>query len=210
MEDVSEKRMKGTTTIGLLCSDGVVLAADKRATMGYFIANKEVDKIFMIDDHLAVTIAGSVGDAQTIIRLIRAEAQLYKFEKGKPMPVKGAATLLSNVLNRYKLFPFLVQLLVGGVDDMPRIYNLDPIGGMTEEKFVSTGSGSPMAYGYLEEAFVEGRPIKENLRLALKALSVAIKRDCASGDGVDLVSVSREGFRKYTKEEIKKLMESKR
>lgn len=210
MEDGSGKRMKGTTTIGILCSDGVVFAADKRATMGYFIANKEVEKIFRIDDHLAVTIAGSVGDAQTIIRLIKAEAQLYKFEKRKPMPVKGATTLLANLLNRYKLFPFLVQLLVGGVDEKPRIYNLDPIGGMTSEKFVSTGSGSPIAYGYLEEAYVEGKPIKENLKLALKALSVAVKRDCASGDGVDLVSVSRDGFKRYAKEEIKKLMESKR
>jgi proteasome beta subunit len=201
---------KGTTTVGLICSDGVVFAADKRASMGYFIANKDTQKVFQIDDKLVMTIAGMVADAQALVRLMKAEAQLYKLQNGKNISVQAATTLLANIMYQYKMFPFYVQLLMGGYDGKARIYNLDPLGGVTEEKFVSTGSGSPMVYGLLEEAFREERPIKENLRLALKCISVATKRDCASGDSVDLVSVhATHGFKQYSTEEIKKLTESK-
>ncbi len=199
--------LKGTTTVGMVCSDGVVFAADKRATMGYLIANKEVEKIAKIDDRMAVTIAGSVADAQALVRIMRAEIQLYKLKKGKQMTVNSASSLLSNLMYQYKYFPFYVQILIGGVDDEPRIFNLDPLGGLTEETFVSTGSGSPMAYGLLEDSYAAGKPIKENLGIALRAITVAMKRDCASGEGIDLVSITKAGFRKYKKDEIKKMLE---
>ncbi len=201
---------KGTTTVGLICSDGVVFAADRRASMGYFIASREAKKVFQIDDHLAITVAGMVGDAQALARLMKAEAQLYKLQKGKPIGVESACTLLANLMNQYKWMPFLVQIIIGGVDEKPRIFTLDPAGGVTEEKFVSTGSGSPMVYGLLEEAFKEGRPIKENLKLATRCVATAMKRDCASGDGIDLVSISKQGgFKQYSDEEIKKIMDDK-
>ncbi|MEM4389336.1 MAG: archaeal proteasome endopeptidase complex subunit beta [Candidatus Micrarchaeia archaeon] len=199
---------KGTTTVGLICSDGIVFAADRRASMGYFIANRETPKIFQIDERLAMTVAGMVADAQTLVRVMRAEAALYRLQNGKPMSVQAATTLLANILFQYKLFPFYVQLLMGGYDDKPRIFNLDPLGGVTEEKFVATGSGSPIVYGLLEEAYREDRPIKDNLRLAVKCISVATKRDCATGDGLDLVAVhATQGFKQYAQEEIRKLME---
>ncbi|VVC71805.1 Proteasome subunit beta [uncultured archaeon] len=203
------KKLKGTTTVGIVCSDGVVLAADKRATMGYFIANKETQKIFEIDRHLGMTVAGGVGDAQMLARLLEAEANLYKLDKKKPIPVKAATTLLANILNQYRFAPFYVQLLVGGVDDKPRIYNLDAVGGVTDEKFVSTGSGSLTAYGYLEDHFREGRPVKENLRVAAKAVSIAIKRDAGTGEGVDLVAITKAGFKRFTKEEVLDILEEK-
>ena len=210
MEDAREvKKLKGTTTVGLICSDGVVFAADKRATMGYFIANKDTQKIFEIDAHLGMTVAGAVGDAQALVRLMQAEAQLYKLDKGKPMPVKAATTLLANLMNQYKFMPFYVQLLVGGVDAESRIYNLDPVGGVTEEKFVSTGSGSLTAYGYLEDSFKENKPVKDNLRVAAKAIQIAIRRDAGTGDAIDLVSITKDGFRRYTKEDVKKLLEAR-
>lgn len=210
MEDAREvKKLKGTTTVGLICSDGIVFAADKRATMGYFIANKDTQKIFEIDSHLGMTVAGAVGDAQALVRLMQAEAQLYKLDKGKPMPVKAASTLLANLMNQYKFMPFYVQLLVGGVDGESRIYNLDPVGGVTEEKFVSTGSGSLTAYGYLEDTFREGKPVKDNLRVAAKAIQIAIRRDAGTGDAIDLVSITKDGFRRYTKDDVKKLLEAK-
>ncbi|QLJ52942.1 MAG: Proteasome subunit beta, archaeal [Candidatus Fermentimicrarchaeum limneticum] len=203
------KTLKGTTTVGLVCSDGVLLAADKRATMGYFIANREVEKIFQIDDVLALTVAGSVGDAQTLVRYMKYEAQLYKMNYGKPMSVSAATTLLSNILAQYKFAPFYVQILVGGFDGKPRIFNLDPVGGVTEEKFVSTGSGSPVAYGLLEDAFRDDKSIKDNLKIALRALSAAMKRDVGTGDGIDLVSITPEEFKRYDKDTIKKLLETK-
>jgi proteasome beta subunit len=203
------KTLKGTTTVGLVCSDGIVLAADKRATMGYFIANREVDKIFQIDDTLGVTVAGGVGDAQTLVRYMKFEAQLYKMNYAKPISVSAATTLLSNILAQYKFAPFLVQILVAGVDDKPRIFNLDPVGGVTEEKFVSTGSGSPVAYGLLEDAYKEDGSIKDNLKVALKALSVAMKRDVGTGDGIDVVTITTGDFKRYDKDTIKKILETK-
>jgi proteasome beta subunit len=207
MEEV--KTLKGTTTVGLVCSDGIILAADKRATMGYFIANREVDKIFQIDDTLGVTVAGGVGDAQSLVRYLKFEAQLYKMNYGKSMSVSAATTLLSNILSQYKFVPFLVQILVGGFDDKPRIFNLDPVGGVTEEKFVSTGSGSPVAYGLMEDTFKEDKPIKDNLKIALRALAVAMKRDAGTGDTIDLVTITPDEFKRYDKETLKKLLETK-
>jgi len=203
------KTLKGTTTIGLVCSDGVIFAADKRATMGYFIANRDVEKIFQIDDTLGVTVAGGVGDAQALVRYLKYEAQLYKMNYAKPMSVGAATTLLSNILSQYKFAPFLVQILVGGIDDEPRIFNLDPVGGVTAEKFVSTGSGSPVAYGLLEDSYKENGSIKDNLRVALKALSVAMKRDAGTGDGIDVVTISSGEFKRFDKDSIKKILETK-
>ncbi|MFH1200420.1 MAG: proteasome subunit beta, partial [Candidatus Micrarchaeota archaeon] len=147
------KPMKGTTTVGVTFKDGVVIAADKRATMGTFIAAKGVEKIALIDDSLALTIAGGVGDAQQLVRWLRAESELYKYGNGKSMTVQGAATLLANILQGNKYYPYLVQLIVAGFDSKPRLFDLDPFGGLLEEKYVSTGSGSVVAYGVLDEFF---------------------------------------------------------
>lgn len=198
---------KGTTTVGLVGGDGVVLAADMRASMGFFIANKQAKKIHKIDEHIGMTIAGSVGDAQALVRWMQAELRLYKLQNNEPMPVKAAATLLSNILFQQKFFPFLVQLLLSGVDAKgPSIYNLDPIGGVTTEKFTSTGSGSPVAYGVLESHYKEGMKVDELLPLAAKAINIAMKRDAATGDGINLVSITSKGYRQYSKEEIESLL----
>jgi proteasome beta subunit len=198
----------GTTTVGVTCSDGIIMASDRRATMGYFIANKDIQKIYQIDERLSMTIAGGVGDAQALIRMMQAEAALYKFKHGKPIGVKAAAMLLSNLLHNYKFYPFYVQLLIGGmVEEKPEVFSLDAIGGMTEEKYVSTGSGSPVAYGLLEELYKEGGSVKDNLRTAAKAIAAAMKRDAATGESVDLVSVTKAGFKRYEKAEIEKMLQ---
>jgi len=197
----------GTTTVGLVCADGIVMASDRRATMGYFIANKDIQKIYQIDDYLSMTIAGGVGDAQALIRLMQAESQLYKLKHGKPMSVKAGASLLSNLLQNYKFYPFYVQLLIGGMTDRPEVYSLDAAGGMTEEKYVSTGSGSPVAYGVLEESYKEGGSVKDNLRCAARAIAAAMKRDAATGEHVDLITVTKAGFKRYERGEIEKLVQ---
>ena len=201
---------KGTTTVGLICSDGIVFAADKRASMGYFIAAKDVDKIHRIADNMALTIAGSVADAQTLVRVMQAEIKLYNMRSGGPMTINAATTLLSNIMFQYKMFPFYVQLLLGGVDTKPAIYSLDPLGGVTSENIVSTGSGSPMAYGLLEDQYVEGKPIKENVKLAVRAIATAMKRDAATGEFIDIVHIGRDEFKRYSKEEVRKILESLR
>ena len=198
----------GTTTVGLVCKDGVVLASDRRATMGYLIASKDIDKIYAVSDHIGMTIAGGVGDAQTLIRWMTSEIKLYELKHEKPISIEAAATLLANILTQYKFYPFYVQLLIGGMGESPRLFSVDMLGGITEEKLTSTGSGSPIAYGVLEELYRADRDVSTNLPIAAKAVSAAMKRDAASGERVDLVTLTKAGFRRYDKEEIQKILNS--
>ncbi len=209
LEQNIEKLKTGTTTVGLVCADGIIMASDRRATMGYFIASKDVQKVFQVDEHLAMTVAGSVADAQAIVRLMQAECKLYRLRYGRPMTVKNASSLLSNLMYQYKWFPFFVQLLIGGTEgNKPEIYSLDPLGGVTEEKYTSTGSGSPMAYGHLETNYVREGSVKDNLKAAARAITVAMARDVATGESVDVVTVTKAGFRRLEKAEVAKLLES--
>jgi proteasome beta subunit len=208
-EDSKQKGVQtGTTTVGLVCREGIVLASDRRATMGYLIASKDIDKIYPISDNLAMTIAGSVGDAQTLIRWMTAEVKLYELKHERQISVEAAAVLLSNILSQYKFFPFFVQLLLGGIDERPRLFSVDMLGGITEEKMTSTGSGSPVAFGVLEELYGEDREIDANLPVAAKAVSAAMKRDAATGERIDLVTVTKAGFRRYDREDVKKILHS--
>jgi proteasome beta subunit len=196
----------GTTTIGLVCKDGVVMASDRRATMGYFIASKDIDKIYAVNDHIAMTIAGGVGDAQVLIRWMKAEIKLYELKQERRIRVEAAATLLANILTQYRFYPFFVQLLIGGLDEKPRLFSVDMLGGITEEKMTSTGSGSPIAFGVMEELFAEDSSIEANLVIAAKAVRAAIRRDAGSGESIDLCTITKSGFRRLEKEEVKKLL----
>lgn len=201
--------LKGTTTVGVVCNDGVIFATDTRATMGYFIAHKKAKKVFKLDDHLAMTIAGAVGDAQTVVEILKANASLFKFEKGRPMPVGAAARLAANILFSSRIAPLLLQAIIGGIDDSgSHIFALDPLGSSTEEKCVSTGSGSPIAYGILESQFREGMSVKEALPVLVRAVDSAMKRDAASGDSFDVAFVTSEGYSELEEEEKKAAIEA--
>ncbi|MEW5997132.1 MAG: archaeal proteasome endopeptidase complex subunit beta [Candidatus Micrarchaeota archaeon] len=193
--DMKSDQVKNTvtTTVGLVCRDGVVLASDRRATMGYYIANKKMPKIHLISDRIGMTIAGGVGDAQTLVRWMQAEIKLYELKHGRRISVEGAATLLANILANYKFYPFFVQLLVGGVDEKPRVFNVDMLGGITEEDITATGSGSPIAMGVLEEMFVKDGSVRDNAPIAHRAVGAAIKRDAGSGEGVDVLIITPHG-----------------
>ncbi len=207
-EKISKYVLKGTTTIGLVCRDGIVLGTDTRATMGYFIAHKHAKKVYQIDDHLAMTIAGGVADAQNVVEIVRANSKLYKYEKGVIMPVSAAASLTSNLLfaNRYP-YPFILQALLGGVDDSgSHIFALDPLGSVTEEKYVSTGSGSPVAYGVLETEFKDGMTVKEAVPIVVKAVNSAMKIDSASGDSFDVAIVTSRGYEELSEDEKKTIL----
>jgi proteasome beta subunit len=198
---------KGTTTIGLVCDKGVVLATERRATMGHFIASKDAKKVYQIDDLIAMTTAGSVGDAQRLVKWMQVESRLYKMRREESMTVKGIVSLLANILSGNRYYPYFVQLLVGGVDkNGPGVYSLDALGGIIEEKkAVATGSGSPMAYGVLEDRYVENLPINEGVELAVRALHNVMKRDSASGDGIEVVKITSDGYIKIDDTEIERL-----
>ena len=128
---------KGTTTVGVLCDGGVVLASESRATMGSFIASSSAKKIYQVDDLVGLTTAGAVGDAQSLVRMVQVEARLYKMQRGERMTVKAVTSMLANILSSRRYYPFMVQLVMGGVDRYgPRIYSLDALGGQIEEREV--------------------------------------------------------------------------
>jgi proteasome beta subunit len=198
--------LKGTTTIGLVCKNSVVLASDTRVTMGSYVAHKHGKKIYKIDDHLAMTISGGVADAQRTVDILKVNAQLYKLNMDRPMPVSSAARLIANLLFSSRYAPLIAQVLIGGMDDTgPHVFSLDPFGSLTEEKCVATGSGSPIAYGILEDRFKEDMPAEDVLPVIVKAVDSAMKRDAASGDSFNVAVINVKGYRELTKEEKKQL-----
>jgi proteasome beta subunit len=203
--------LKGTTTLGVVCKDGVILATDTRATMGTYVASKHAKKVYQITDNLAMTIAGGVAVAQKVVEILQVNARLYELEKNRPIPVKSAARLVSNLLfqNREVGMPLPMQALVGGFDETgPHVFNLDPYGSLMEEKMVSTGSGSPFAYGVLEAEFKEDSSIQKMLPVVVRAVDAAMKRDVASGDSFDVVVIDGKGFRELSQEEKQKILNS--
>ena len=208
MTDNTKELKKGTTTIGLTCKDGVVIATEHRATMGTLIAHKKTKKLFKIDDSIGLTVAGLVGDAQTLARLLTAEAELYRLKRGYNMPIKAAATLMANVLNGRSFYPYWVQLIVAGVDDDgEHVYSLDAAGGSIPDDYITTGSGSPYVYGVLEDHYVKDLSLSDGIDLAIRALTVAMKRDAASGNGIDIASITKKEFKELSDEEVDKRME---
>lgn len=173
--------------------------------MGHFIANKTAVKLFRIDQMIGATLAGSIGDAQVIIRYMQAEVALYRLRRGSPVTVQGAATLTSNILNTNRFYPYFAWLIVGGVDPSGgHVFSLDAGGGCIEDRFVSIGSGSPFVYGILEDAWKESPSFSEGIDLSLRGLASAMKRDSASGDGYAVAEITREGYRELESEEIRK------
>ena len=201
--------LKGTTTVGVVCKDGVILGTDTRATMGNFVASKHAKKVYQITDNLAMTIAGGVAVAQRVVEILKVNASLYLLEKNRRMPVSSAARLVQSILfsNRSAGAPLPLQAIIGGYDETgPHVYNLDPYGSLMEEIMVSTGSGSPYAYGVLEAQFKEDSTVDEMLSVVVRAVDSAMKRDVASGDSFDVAVINDEGFRELTPEEKKSIL----
>lgn len=208
--EIMDQIKKGTTTVGLICDGGVVLASEKRATMGSFIASKAAQKIYQVDDHMGITTAGIVGDAQTLVRLMSVEARLYKIRRAEPMTVRAMATLLSNVMSGQRFYPYIVQLLIGGIDRSgAHIFSIDPFGGNTEEKEIAaTGSGSPIAYGVLEDRYTKEMSLENGIALAIQALHSAMKRDSASGEEMEVIVITEERYEELSEERIKMIRDS--
>ena len=198
MRDLSEADLEsvnktGTTTVGLTTADGVVLATDMRASLGgRFISNKDVQKVEQVHPTAAVTIAGSVGGAQSFIRSIRAEVNLFETRRGKDLSISALATLAGNFLRGGPFF--LVSPILGGVDDEGHhVFSLDPAGGVMADTYTATGSGMQLAYGVLEQQYAEDLTNEEAERVAAAAVKSAVERDTASGDGVFLASITADG-----------------
>jgi len=184
----------GATTVGLITSEGVILASEKRVTYGYALLSKSGKKVFKITDRLGIACAGLIADMQAISRVLAAEVKLYEIENGRIMPVKSAAKLLSVILFNSRLMPYFAETLVGGVDDEgPHLFVLDPLGSVIEDKYAALGSGARIAIGIIESEYKDGLSLKEGEKLAIKAVKTAIGRDAISGDGIDLLMITDTG-----------------
>ena len=199
----------GTTTIGIVAKDGVVLATERRVTAGTMIQNKTAQKLFKIDQNLGITIAGYVGDAQVLARYLRAEVSLYRLRRSAPLSTEGAATLLANILSGNRYYPYYAWLILGGVDAKGgHIFSVDPAGGCIEDRFVSVGSGSTFAYGILEEGYSRDMSTADGVDLAIRGLTAAMKRDSASGDGYLVHVISPKEYRELSDDEINKRLKA--
>jgi proteasome beta subunit len=206
--DEKEVTKTGTTTLGMVCKEGVVIATETRATMGTLIAHKNTKKLYKIDEHLALATAGLVGDLQVLARYLNAEANLYRLKRDIRMPVKSAATLMSNILNQRKFYPYYVQLILGGHDDTGGyIYSLDAAGGAIPDKYTAGGSGSPYVFGVLEDTYRDDLTTSEGVDIAIRAITAAKSRDSASGGEINIAIITKDGFKEIPEEEIKKRKE---
>jgi proteasome beta subunit len=208
MNEVETALRKGTTTVGLICAESAVLAADTRATAGTLVASKRAQKIFEIEPHIGLTTAGAVGDTQALVSILRAEARLYRMRTRGPITVKGLATLTANVVHGQRYFPYLVQLMMAGTDKGgPSLYMIDLWGGLSEERMASTGSGSPVAYGLLENRYDPEMSQDDGIDLAVATLKAALERDSATGNTIEAAVIDKEGFSKLDDERVKEALD---
>ena len=205
--NVEEKILYGTTTVGIKAKDGVVLCADMRASAGYFIANNNTMKIQKIDEHAGMTMAGGVADAQNITDILRYHANIHRIEKQEPIPIKSLTRLTSLIFHQNRGYPFIADILVGGYDNAgPALFNIDMFGSVEEKTYVTTGSGSPVAYGLLEEEYRDDLTVEEAKVIALRAVKAAITRNIGTGDGINVSIIDKDGFRLLTKDQKKTII----
>ena len=206
--NVEEKILHGTTTVAIKVKDGVVLCADMRASAGYFIANNNTMKIQKIEQHAGLTLAGGVADAQNIVDVLRYHANVHRIQNQEPIPIKSLARLTSLMFHQNRGYPFIADILVGGYDNEgPQLFNIDMFGSVEEKNYVTTGSGSPVAYGLLEEEYKDNLTLDEAKSIALRAVKAAITRNIGTGDGINVALIDKNGFQLLDSERKKSVLD---
>lgn len=184
----------GATTVGVVCPEGVILASEKRVSYGNLIVSKGGKKVFKITDRIGAACAGLVSDMQILVRQVEAFSNLYSLDVNRPVPVRSAAKLMSNLLFNRRLAPLITQTIVGGLDEEgTTLYVLDILGSVIPDKYAAVGSGTEIAMGLLEEGYKENLSIEEAKDLVVRAIKSAISRDTMSGDGIDFLIITKDG-----------------
>ena len=185
----------GATTVGVLFADGLILASEKRVSYGYLVVSRVGKKVFKIADHIGAACAGLVSDMQILVREVEAYASLFNLDAGRPMSVRSAAKVMSNLLFVRRLFPLITQTIVGGMDEEgPSLYALDVLGSVMPDKYAVVGSGAEIAMGVLEEGYKDGVSLEEARDLVVRAVKSAVSRDVMSGDGIDFLIITKDGI----------------
>jgi proteasome beta subunit len=197
----------GAVGVAIKCKDGVVLGNDRRATWGYTVTNKSTQKVFKITDYIGLTCYGLIGDFQILVRILRAQANLYELETGERINTKSMGKLLSNYLYSRKMAPLYTNLVIAGMDkDGPKLYTLDAIGSLMEDDYGTAGTGMLLSIGILEAEFKKDMTVAQGEKLVEKAIRNSISRDAMTGNGIDILVISADGAKeKYI--EIKELGE---
>ena len=187
----------GTTTVAVMCKDGIVVAADKRVTAGNQIVNKNCKKIHIIDN-CVLTISGVLSSLERQLRELRLRIKMKSIECGRKATVHEVAHLLAGLIykkiRKYSTVREVTSFILGGYDPSGiHLYNLHFDGSLMKiDDFVATGSGSVYAYGTLETLYKKDMSIDEGKDVVVKAVDAAISRDNCSGNGIDVVVVKKD------------------
>ena len=179
--------------LGITYDGGVVLASDRRIAFNNFLVSKTTKKTFVITPKVGAACAGLVADMQILSLQISALAKIRRMEIKRDVPPNTIAKMFSNMLYERRFFPLYTQTIVGGIIDEPKIYTLDPGGSVLPDDYAAVGSGAEMALGVLDPQFKKGMTEQEALDLAVKAIRSASMRDSASGDGIDVLLINKDG-----------------
>jgi proteasome beta subunit len=191
----------GATTVGVVCQDGIILASEKRVSYGFFIASKGGKKVFKITDTIGAACAGLVSDMQVLVRDVEANANLFSMDVGRKISVRAAAKLMSNILFNRRMMPLITQTIVGGVDDDgPSLWVLDVLGSVLPDDYAVVGTGTEIAIAVIEENYRKDLKVAEAKDLVTRAIKSAISRDTMSGDGIDMLIITKHGM---TEESVK-------
>lgn len=192
---MSQMYMPGATAVGVTFRDGVVLASEKRIAYGNFLVSKNVKKTFEITPRVAVACAGLVADMQLLTLQIAALARIRKMELKRDVPTNSIAKMISGMMYERRFFPFLTQVIVGGVIGKQAIYTLDPLGSVLPDDYAAVGTGAEMALGVLDQQFNKDMPERDAVGMVEKAIRAATMRDSFSGDGMDILIIDDHGIR---------------
>ena len=187
--------MPGATAVGITFDGGIVLASEKRIAFGNFLVSKSTKKTFSITDKVGATCAGLVADMQILSLQISALAKIRKMDIKRDVPPNTVAKMMSNMMYERRYFPLLTQVIVGGVVDKPILYTLDPLGSVLPDEYAAVGTGAEMALGVLDPQFKQNMTEDEAVDLAKKAVRSASLRDSASGDGLDIMVITKDGIK---------------
>jgi proteasome beta subunit len=187
--------MPGATVVGISYNNGVILAAEKRVSFGNFVVNKSIKKTFPVTDHVGAACAGMVADMQVLVRQVEALAKIRKLETRRDVPPNSVAKLMSVIMFERRYFPLLTQVIVGGINSKPEIYTLDPLGSVLPDNYAAVGTGAELALGIMDAEFKPNMTEEKAKELAIRAIKSAIQRDSSSGDGIDVLVVSKTGHR---------------
>ncbi len=201
----------GTTILGIVCKDGVIMASDRQITAGNLVVVKNYAKTIPINDYLLISFTGMVSDAQRVPKFLAAELKLKELKSKSRPSVKQAASLLSNMsyqgIRQPSMIPQQAGFLLGGFneDGSAELYTIEPAGSVVkvEDYDANFGSGMPYVLGLLERLYKKDITVEEAIKLAIEALKSSTQRDTGSGYGIDIFTITKEGIKKVVEQEIK-------